>query len=101
MERRATEENLIGVYLHSSIAMGCFNPSRSDIDLLVVVKNKLHVITSKRIARLSLSAYHTDNYESDENYLCGGFEDEDLAAHGCLEKGRWRMGGYGITSCFS
>lgn len=28
--------NLIGFYLHGSLAMGCFNPDRSDIDLLVV-----------------------------------------------------------------
>lgn len=29
-------ENLIGVYLHGSLAMRCFNPLGSDIDLLVV-----------------------------------------------------------------
>ena len=28
--------NLVGFYLHGSLAMGCFNPDRSDIDLLVV-----------------------------------------------------------------
>ncbi len=28
--------NLTGVYLHGSLAMGCFNPEKSDIDLLVV-----------------------------------------------------------------
>jgi predicted nucleotidyltransferase len=28
--------NLAGVYLHGSLAMGCFNPERSDLDLLVV-----------------------------------------------------------------
>lgn len=30
--------NLTGVYLHGSLAMGCFNPKKSDIDLLVVVE---------------------------------------------------------------
>ena len=30
--------NLVGVYLHGSAVMGCFRPDRSDIDLLVVVK---------------------------------------------------------------
>lgn len=30
--------NLTGVYLHGSLAMGCFNPNKSDIDLLVVVE---------------------------------------------------------------
>lgn len=29
-------DNLIGIYLHGSLAMGFFNPSHSDIDLLVV-----------------------------------------------------------------
>ncbi|MFW5691812.1 MAG: aminoglycoside adenylyltransferase domain-containing protein [Chloroflexota bacterium] len=29
-------DDLTGVYLHGSLAMGCFTPARSDIDLLVV-----------------------------------------------------------------
>lgn len=32
-------DNLIGLYLHGSLAMGCYNEKKSDIDLLVVVKN--------------------------------------------------------------
>lgn len=32
-------DNLIGIYLHGSLAMECFNERKSDIDLLVVVKN--------------------------------------------------------------
>ena len=35
------EENLIGLYLHGSLAMGCFHPKVSDIDFLVVVENPL------------------------------------------------------------
>ncbi len=31
-------ENLVGVYLHGSAAMGCFNPKKSDLDLLLVVE---------------------------------------------------------------
>ena len=31
-------ENLVGIYLHGSAVMGCFNSKKSDIDLLVVVK---------------------------------------------------------------
>lgn len=31
-------ENLTGVYLHGSLAMGCFHPHKSDIDLIVVVE---------------------------------------------------------------
>ncbi len=31
-------ENLVGVYLHGSAAMGCFHPEKSDLDLMIVVK---------------------------------------------------------------
>ena len=34
------KKNLIGIYLHGSLAMHCFNPLSSDIDFLVVVKEK-------------------------------------------------------------
>ena len=30
-------DNLVGVYLHGSLVMGCFNPQQSDIDLIIVV----------------------------------------------------------------
>lgn len=33
--------NLSGVYLHGSIAMGCFNPNKSDIDLIIVIKDDI------------------------------------------------------------
>ena len=42
--RRSREilgENLVGIYLHGSAAMGCFNDKKSDIDLLVVVKGEV------------------------------------------------------------
>lgn len=109
-------DNLVGVYLHGSLAMGCFNPKGSDIDVLVVAYDKLSKEQSKRIAQRILalhdslsnplgievsivlescvknfvyptpfefhySDYHRERYRSDENYLCGGFEDPDLAAH--------------------
>lgn len=32
--------NLVGVYLHGSIAMGCFNPKKSDLDVIIVVENE-------------------------------------------------------------
>ena len=34
-------DNLVGIYLHGSAAMGCFNPASSDIDLIVVIKDAL------------------------------------------------------------
>lgn len=42
--------SLIGVYLHGSMAMGCFNPSQSDVDILVLVKEKQSKDTYKKIA---------------------------------------------------
>lgn len=39
--------NLTGIYLHGSAAMECFNEKKSDIDILVVVKNDI----SKEIKR--------------------------------------------------
>lgn len=35
--RDILEDNLVGIYLHGSAAMGCFDAQKSDIDLLVVV----------------------------------------------------------------
>lgn len=34
-------ENLVGVYLHGSAVMGCFQPKKSDLDFIVVVKNSV------------------------------------------------------------
>ena len=33
--------NLTGIYLHGSLAMGCFNPDKSDIDLMIVIENSI------------------------------------------------------------
>lgn len=32
---------LVGIYLHGSLAMGCFNPNKSDIDIIVVIDDFL------------------------------------------------------------
>lgn len=99
------------------MAMGCFNPKKSDLDLLVVFRRSGSVDCYRRMAKrlleiesllpqgaagielsvlleaclssftyptpfeLHYSAYHRDRYRSDDGYLCGGFEDPDLAAH--------------------
>lgn len=49
--RGEMQDNLIGVYLHGSLAMGCFNPSKSDIDVLVISKDALTTTLKKRIAK--------------------------------------------------
>lgn len=35
------ETKLTGVYLHGSMAMGCFNPDKSDIDLIIVIEDDI------------------------------------------------------------
>ena len=35
------KDDLVGVYLHGSAVMGCYNPAKSDIDLIVVVKDPI------------------------------------------------------------
>ena len=37
---RTLGENLSGIYLHGSAAMGCFDPARSDIDLILTVRKE-------------------------------------------------------------
>ncbi len=34
-------DNLVGIYLHGSSVMGCFNPKKSDLDLIIVVNWKM------------------------------------------------------------
>ena len=34
-------DDLVGVYLHGSAVMGCFNPEKSDVDLIVVVNRPM------------------------------------------------------------
>ena len=38
--RSAFGENLTGVYLHGSSVLGCFHPTGSDVDLLVVTEGE-------------------------------------------------------------
>ena len=54
--RRHLGDNLIGIYLHGSLATGCFNPLRSDIDILVVTRQKIEIETKRALARLILDA---------------------------------------------
>ena len=39
--KRILGDNLVGIYLHGSAVMGCFNPLKSDIDLLVITENDM------------------------------------------------------------
>jgi len=46
------QDNLVGIYLHGSLALGCFNPQTGDIDFLVVVKEKLETETKKKLIKV-------------------------------------------------
>ena len=37
--KEVLKENLLGIYLHGSAVMDCFNPDKSDVDLIVVVRD--------------------------------------------------------------
>lgn len=45
-------DNLVGIYVHGSIAFGCFRWKHSDVDLIVVVKNSLTLDTKRDILGL-------------------------------------------------
>ncbi|GIN85899.1 streptomycin 3''-adenylyltransferase [Heyndrickxia sporothermodurans] len=103
--------NLVGIYLHGSLAMECFHPENSDVDILVIIKDKIPKELKKKIIQdlLALNEYplemsillehevielhhptpfelhyskvHRDRYLNDPHYICGDSVDPDLAAH--------------------
>ncbi|MCG8350682.1 MAG: DUF4111 domain-containing protein [Chloroflexales bacterium] len=52
---RQLDGNLRGVYLHGSLALGCFNPRTSDIDLLVLTERTIPLYTKKTLVECLLS----------------------------------------------
>ena len=56
---RVLADNLLGVYLHGSLAFGCFNPQRSDIDLLAVTRRPMSPAEKRAVAAslLDISAH--------------------------------------------
>ncbi len=48
------KDDLIGIYIHGSLAMGGFNPKSSDIDVLVVTNKSMTVETKRKLAKLLL-----------------------------------------------
>jgi hypothetical protein len=45
---------LVGIYLHGSLAMGCFNPLRSDLDLIVVSQAPIPLPVKAELGKLLL-----------------------------------------------
>lgn len=48
MYKNILGENLVGIYLHGSLAMGCYT-DKSDIDFLVLVKESMDIATKRDI----------------------------------------------------
>ena len=48
-------QQIVGIYLHGSLAFGCFNPQRSDLDLLVVTRDALGLTNRRGIIELLLT----------------------------------------------
>lgn len=42
-------EHLVGIYVHGSLAMGCFNPASSDLDFLIVTQSSMPLETKREI----------------------------------------------------
>jgi streptomycin 3"-adenylyltransferase len=45
------KDNLVGIYLHDSLALGCFNPKVSDIDFLIVARDKLPLEVKREVIK--------------------------------------------------
>ncbi|KKI91100.1 hypothetical protein WQ54_16750 [Bacillus sp. SA1-12] len=61
-------EDLMGLYIHGSLAMGGFNPKRSDIDVLVVTDNSLAIETKRKLAQFCLTCSN-DPYPLEISFL--------------------------------
>jgi predicted nucleotidyltransferase len=44
--------NLVGIYLHGSMAMGCFHPRKSDLDVIFVVENSATDLQKKQFMQV-------------------------------------------------
>lgn len=102
--RNRFEKNLVGVYLHGSLAMGCFNPRISDVDLLAVIKNEIIIDTQKAIVEelfklsnaptpLEFSLLHVSSlqpWQSPTPYLLHYSEDQRERLTLELGDGTWR-----------
>jgi hypothetical protein len=52
--RQRLGSDVVGIYLHGSLALGCFNLATSDIDLLAVTKERIPTPTKKSLVELLL-----------------------------------------------
>jgi len=73
--QRILGENLTGIYVHGSIAFGCFDWNKSDIDFLVIVKESLSQPQKEELIRVLL--------ELDAFAPAKGFEMSVVLASAC------------------
>jgi predicted nucleotidyltransferase len=52
--QRLLGQNLLGIYLHGSLALGGFQPGRSDIDMIVVTAQRIDLEGKRRCIELLL-----------------------------------------------
>ena len=97
-------KDLVGVYLHGSLAMGCFNPRLSDVDLIAVTKIGLIVDTQKAIVEelfklskaptpLEFSLLRLNDLQPWQNptpYLLHYSEDQRERLTSDIEDGAWK-----------
>ena len=53
--REILGDNLTGIYLHGSAVMGCYNPEKSDIDLIVAVEDSLSDEVKRKIMDMTVA----------------------------------------------
>lgn len=66
MSEQVFKDNLVGVYLHGSLAMGCFNPVKSDLDILIII--------NKDISDEEKMIFMKNVIDLDKNATKNGFE---------------------------
>ncbi|WP_349409943.1 aminoglycoside adenylyltransferase domain-containing protein [Pseudalkalibacillus sp. SCS-8] len=53
--KQIIDGNYIGFYLHGSLAMGGFNPDRSDLDVIVATNEQISIENKRKLAKLFIS----------------------------------------------
>ena len=69
-------DNLIGIYIHGSLAFKCFNWEKSDIDFLVIIKNDIKLNDKEQLIKILL--------ENDKNAPKKGFEMSIILEKNCI-----------------
>jgi predicted nucleotidyltransferase len=63
--KKILDKNLIGIYLHGSLAMGCYT-AESDIDFIALIKEPIDISTKKAVIE---SIIHLDGLPKKLQYI--------------------------------